>query len=182
MMRTFVAVEVASKDAIKNMLDFQNILLSAGLKAKPISSNQFHFTMMFLGEINEVMLDSIQSKLIDMKFDSVNVTYVGVGAFPSFESPRIIWVGVDDAAAPKLIQLAKDVETRLSSLGFKSDKPFTPHITLFRVKDRIHDARNIMEHKERSFGNDLLSEIKVKKSDLTPSGPMYSDLFVVKGG
>lgn len=181
-MRTFVAVEVASKDAIKNMLEFQKTLLSAGLKAKPISSNQLHFTVMFLGEINDVMLDSIKSKLIDMKFDPLNVTYAGVGAFPSFKSPRIIWIGVDDASAPKLIQLAKEVETRLNSLGFKSDKPFTPHITLFRVKDRIHDARNIMEHKERTFGNDLLNEVKVKKSELTPSGPVYSDLFVVKGG
>ena len=181
-MRTFVAVEVASKDAIKNMIDFQKTLLNAGLKAKPISSNQLHFTLMFLGEINEVMLDSIKSKLIDMKFDSVNVTYMGVGAFPSFKSPRIIWIGVDDASAPKLIQLTKDVETRLNSLGFKSDKPFTPHITLFRVKDRIHDAGNISQHKEKTFGNDLLNEVKVKKSDLTPSGPVYSDLFVVKGG
>jgi len=181
-MRTFVAVEVASKDAIKNMLDFQQTLLNAGFKAKPISSNQLHFTLMFLGEINEVMLDSIKNKLSDMKFDSVNVTYTGVGAFPSFESPRIIWIGVDDASAPKLIQLAKDVETRLNSVGFKSDKPFRPHITLFRVKDRIHDASNIMEHKETTFGNDLLNEVKIKKSDLTPNGPVYSDLFVVKGG
>lgn|SRR5574341_271252 len=180
-MRTFVAVEVASKDAIKNMLDFQTTLLNAGLKAKPISSNQLHFTVMFLGEINEVMLDSIKNKLSDMKFDPLQVTYTGVGAFPSLKSPRVIWIGVDDASAPKLIQLAKDVETRLNSLGFKSDKPFTPHITLFRVKDRINDARNIMEHKERIFGNDLLNEVKVKKSDLTPSGPVYSDLFVVKG-
>jgi 2'-5' RNA ligase len=181
-MRTFVAVEVASKEAVANMIEFQKTLLSAGLKAKPISSNQLHFTLMFLGEINEVMLDSIKSKLMDMKFDSVNVTYTGVGAFPSFKSPRIIWIGVDAGSAPKLIQLAKDVETRLNSLGFRSDKPFTPHITLFRVKDRIHDARNIMEHKERTFGNDLLNEVKVKKSDLTPSGPVYSDLFVVRGG
>jgi len=181
-MRTFVAVEVASKDAIKSMLDFQKTLLNAGLNAKPISSNQFHFTVMFLGEINEVMLDSIRSKLIDMKFDPLQVTYTGVGAFPSFKSPRIIWIGVDDASAPKLIQLAKDVETRLNSVGFKSDKPFRPHITLFRVKDRIHDASNIMEHKERTFGNDLLNEVKIKKSYLTPNGPVYSDLFVVKGG
>ncbi len=181
-MRTFVAVEVASKDAIKSMLDFQKTLLSAGLKAKPISSDQFHFTVMFLGEINEVMLDDIKNKLADMKFDPIHVTYAGVGAFPSFKSPRVIWVGVDDASAPKLIHLAKDVEIRLNSVGFKSDKAFTPHITLFRVKDRIHDARNIMEHKEKAFGDDVLNEVKVKKSDLTPSGPVYSDLFSIKGG
>lgn len=181
-MRTFVAVEVTSKDAIKNMLEFQKTLLSAGLKAKPIASNQLHFTLMFLGEINEVMLDSIKNKLVEMKFKPLQVTYTGIGAFPSLKSPRIIWVGVDDAAAPKLIQLAKDVETKLSTLGFKSDKPFAPHITLFRVKDRIRDVDSIMQHKNRVFGEDLLSEVKLKKSDLTPSGPVYNDLFAIKGG
>jgi len=39
-----------------------------------------------------------------------------------------------------------------------------------------------MEYKNRVFGNDLLNEVKVKKSDLLPSGPVYSDLFVIKGG
>jgi len=181
-MRTFVAVEVANQDAIRNMLEFQKMMLNAGLKAKPVGENQLHFTLMFLGEINEIMLDSIKSQLVDMKFDPIQVTYTGIGAFPSFKSPRVIWIGVDDASAPRLIQLAKDVETRLSALGFRSDKPFTPHITLFRVKDRIKNAGNIMEHKARVFGNDLLSEVKVKKSDLMPSGPVYSDLFAIKGG
>ena len=181
-MRTFVAVEVASQDAIKNMLEFQKMLLNAGLKAKPVGANQLHFTFMFLGEINEPMLDSIKSKLVDMKFDPIQVTYTGIGAFPSFKSPRVIWIGVDNASAPRLIQLAKDVEARLSTLGFRSDKPFTPHITLFRVKDRINNVGNIMEHKDRVFGNDLLSEVKVKKSDLMPNGPVYSDLFAIKGG
>ena len=181
-MRTFVAVEVASQDAIRNMLELQKMLLNVGLKAKPVGANQLHFTLMFLGEINDLMLDSIKSKLVDMKFDPIQATYTGIGAFPSFKSPRVIWIGVDDASAPRLIQLAKEVEARLSGLGFRSDKPFTPHITLFRVKDRIKDAGNIMEHKNRVFGNDLLSEVKVKKSDLTPSGPVYCDLFAIKGG
>lgn len=181
-MRTFVAVEVASQDAIRNMIEFQKTLMNAGLKAKPVGSNQLHFTLMFLGEINEVMLDSIKSKLIDMKFDPIQVTYIGIGAFPSFKSPRVIWIGVDNASAPKLIKLAKEVEARLSTLGLRSDKEFAPHITLFRVKDRIKNVADIMENKDKVFGNDLLSEVKVKKSDLTPNGPVYSDLFVIKGG
>jgi len=181
-MRTFVAVEVANQDVIRNMLEFQKMMLNGGLKAKPVSANQLHFTLMFLGEINEPMLDSIKSKLVDMKFDPIQVTYTGIGAFPSSKSPRVIWVGVDNAATPRLIQLAKEVEARLSALGFRSDKPFAPHITLFRVKDRIKDSQNIMEYKNRVFGNDLLNEVKVKKSDLLPSGPVYSDLFVIKGG
>lgn len=181
-MRTFVAIEVANQDAIRNMLEFQKTLLNAGLKAKPVGANQLHFTLLFLGEINEAMLDSIKNKLVDMKFDAIQVTYTGVGAFPNFKFPRVIWIGVDDASAPRLIQVAKEVETRLSTLGFRSDKPFTPHITLFRVKDRIKNVQSIMEYKGKAFGNDLLSEVKVKKSDLMPNGPVYSDLFTIRGG
>lgn len=156
------------------------MLVNASLRAKPVSASQLHFTLMFLGEINEVMLDSIKGKLADMKFDPIDVTYTGVGAFPSFKSPRVIWIGVDSSSAPRLIQLAKDVETRLNSLGFRNDKPFTPHITLFRVKDRIKDATHLMEYKDRNFGGDVLGEVKVKKSDLTPTGPSYSDLFTIR--
>jgi len=181
-MRTFVAIEVANQDAIRNMLEFQKMMLNAGLKAKPVGVNQLHFTLIFLGEINEMMLDSIKSKLVDMKFDPIQVTYMGIGAFPSFKSPRVIWIGVDNASAPRLIQLAKEVETRLGTLGFRSDKPFTPHITLFRVKDRIKNVESIMGYENKVFGDDLLSEVKVKKSDLMPNGPVYSDLLTIKGG
>ncbi len=181
-MRTFVAVEVASQDAIRSMLEFQKMLLNAGLKAKPVGANQLHFTLLFLGEISEPMLDSIKSKMVDINFDPIHVTYQGVGAFPSFKSPRVIWIGVDNIAAPRLEQLAREIEARLSTLGFRSDKEFTPHITLFRIKDGIKNAGDIMGYKDRIFGNDLLSEVKVKKSDLTPSGPLYTDLFVIKSG
>ncbi len=181
-MRTFVAVEVASQDAIRSMIEFQKTLLSAGLKAKPVGANQLHFTLMFLGEISEAMLDSIKSKLVDINFEPMQVTYQGVGAFPSLKSPRVIWIGVDNIAAPRLKQLAREIEARLSTLGFRSDKEFAPHITLFRVKDRVKNVGNIMEYKDNIFGSDLLSEVKVKKSDLTPSGPVYTDLFIIKSG
>jgi 2'-5' RNA ligase len=78
-----------------------------------------------------------------------------------------------------LINLAKEVESRLNALGFRSDKPFQPHITLFRVKDKKRNFDVIAGFREKKFGTDTLSVVKVKKSDLTPSGPIYSDLFSV---
>lgn len=181
-MRTFVAVEVTNQEAIRSMIEFQKFLLGSGLQAKPVGPNQLHFTLIFLGEVNEAMIDSIKSSLADIRFDPVEVTYRGVGAFPSFKQPRVIWIGVDDSSAEKLVSLAGDVESRLSPLGFRNDRPFRPHLTLFRVKNRLRNAVNLLEHKDRIFGKDILQEVKVKKSDLTPSGPVYSDLFVIRGG
>ncbi len=181
-MRTFVAVEVASQEAIRNMVEFQRLLLGAGLGAKPVAATHLHFTLIFLDEVSEAMLESVKAKLADMRFEPIEVTYRGVGAFPNSKRPRIIWVGVDDVSAQKLVSLAKEVESRLNSLGFRSDKPFTPHITLFRVKNGLRDGKDLAEHKDRIFGRDLLREVKVKKSELTPTGPVYSDLFVIRGG
>lgn len=178
-MRTFVAVEVSSQEAVQNMLEFQKELLQAGVKAKPLEANQLHFTLMFLGEINDAMLESIKNKLSDMKFEPIQVTYTGVGVFPNAKFVRVIWIGVDDDSASKLINLAKEVESRLNELGFRSDKPFQPHITLFRVKDKIRNFDVITGFREKQFGTDTLSVVKVKKSDLTPQGPIYSDLFSV---
>ena len=36
-----------------------------------------------------------------------------------------------------------------------------------------------MNFKDKKFGTDTLSTIKIKKSELTPSGPIYRDLFSV---
>ncbi|MEM2760157.1 MAG: RNA 2',3'-cyclic phosphodiesterase [Nitrososphaerales archaeon] len=178
-MRTFVAVEVSSKEAVQSMLEFQKTLLRTGLKAKPVNANQLHFTLMFLGEINEAMLQSIKSKLADMKFEPIDVSYSGVGVFPNSKFVRVIWIGVDDDSAPKLIKLAKEVESRLNALGFYSDKPFTPHVTLFRVNGKIRDINSIRVFKDKKFGTDTLKIVKVKKSELTSTGPIYSDLFMV---
>lgn len=178
-MRTFVAVEVENRESIQNMLAFQKTLLEAGLRAKPVGVNQLHFTLMFLGEVNDVMLASVKEKLADLKFDPIDVTYTGVGVFPNPKFARVVWIGVDNSSAPKLINLAKEVESRLSTLGFRSDKPFTPHITLFRVKEKIRDFSIIADVKDKTFGKDRVSVVKLKKSELTSAGPIYSDLFTV---
>ncbi|MGH9909254.1 MAG: RNA 2',3'-cyclic phosphodiesterase [Nitrososphaerales archaeon] len=179
-MRTFVAVEVSSQEAAQNMLEFQKTVLQTGLKVKPVSANQLHFTLIFLGEINDVMLESIKSKLSDIRFEPIEATYTGVGVFPNTKFVRVIWVGVDKESAPKLINLAKEVESRLNTLGFKSDKPFAPHVTLFRVTEKMRNLDALMNFKDRKFGSDILNTIKVKKSELTPQGPIYSDLFAVR--
>jgi 2'-5' RNA ligase len=77
--------------------------------------------------------------------------------------------------------LAKNVEEKLSPLGFRSDKPFKPHVTIFRIKNRIGDISDELARiNSSSLGIQKILEIKLKKSELTPNGPIYSDLQVVK--
>ncbi|MGI0098098.1 MAG: RNA 2',3'-cyclic phosphodiesterase, partial [Nitrosopumilaceae archaeon] len=105
----------------------------------------------------------------------------GIGAFPKLNFPRIIWVGTDNEGGKKLVELASIVEERLSNLGFQKDKPFKPHATIFRVKNKIGNISDELKKLETySFGIQKVSEIKFKKSVLTSDGPLYSDLQVVK--
>jgi len=79
-----------------------------------------------------------------------------------------------------LIDLASQVEKKLGPLGFRPDKPFKPHLTIFRVKNRIDDISGTIERfKKVELGKYTMTELKLKQSVLTPSGPIYSDLQVV---
>jgi 2''-5'' RNA ligase len=79
-----------------------------------------------------------------------------------------------------LIQLSKKVEKMLEPLGFFSDKPFKPHITVFRIKKKIGDiSGELKDNKMVNFGIQNVSNIKLKKSILSPNGPIYSDLLEV---
>ena len=74
------------------------------------------------------------------------------------------------------------IRSKLSQLGFSPDKKFKPHVTIFRVKNKIEGMSSKLEKfSSYYFGKQTVSEIKLKKSELTPNGPIYTDLLVVKG-
>jgi len=177
-MRTFVAIEISNDDIINSMRKFQTEI---SINAKPIEPKNFHFTLQFLGEVSEKISQKIVKALHKIEFSSFSVNLKGVGTFPKSKSPRIIWVGTDDYGGNMLIQLSKKVEKALEPLGFFSDKPFKPHITVFRIKKKIGDITNeLNSHKTMDFGVQEVTNLKLKKSELTPDGPIYSDLEEIK--
>ena len=177
-MRTFVAVEIDNEEILNSIQDVQSKLK---IKAKPVSVKNIHFTMLFLGEISDSMSHNVMEKLSSIEFKPFEVSIQGMGVFPKSNNPRIIWVDTDKEGGQKLSQLASLIIEKLSSLGFKADKPFKPHITIFRVKNKIGNISNdLKNYQSYSFGVQRVSEIKFKKSILNSDGPIYSDLQVVK--
>jgi len=178
MMRIFVATEISNDDIINSIKKFQTEI---NIKAKPVESRNFHFTLQFLGEVSEEILQKIIEALRKIEFSSFNVNLKGTGAFPKPKFPRVIWIGTDDNGGNMLIQLSKKVEKVLEPLGFFSDKPFKPHITVFRIKKKIGDiTKELDNQKTIDFGIQEVTNIKLKKSELTPNGPIYSDLEEIK--
>lgn len=178
MLRTFVAAEINNKELLDSIKKTQSEL---DLRAKPINPENMHFTLLFLGEISEQIAYKVQDSLNKIEFSEFNISFRGIGAFPKARAPRIVWMGTDEEGGKQLCDLAIQVQNALSPLGFHSDKPFRAHITIFRIKKQIGNISDKLERfSSKSFGVQKISEIKLKRSILTPEGPNYSDLQVIK--
>jgi 2'-5' RNA ligase len=178
MMRVFVAIEIINDKIIESIKKFQD---QTKIDAKVVESKNFHFTLQFIGEISEEMNQKIGESLQKIEFSSFEVVLKGIGAFPKPKFPRVIWIGTDEYGGKMLIQLSEKVKKALEPFGFSPDKPFKPHITVFRIKKKIGDISEELENKKMiNFGIQKVSRIKLKKSELTSSGPIYSDLMEVK--
>lgn len=176
-MRTFVAAEISNESVLNTITKIQSEL---DIDARPVSKQNMHFTLLFLGEISEDVSKKVQEALTTVEFSPIPINFTGVGVFPNAKFPRVLWVGINEDAAASLSELAKKVEAALAPLGFTSDKPFSPHVTIFRVKRRAGNiSKELEKFKDYKIGDDTISEIKFKKSTLTPDGPIYSDLQVV---
>jgi 2'-5' RNA ligase len=177
-MRTFVAAEISSEEVLSSIKKFQS---EFEISAKPVSLSNIHFTLLFLGEISEQVSAKVQDALNSIQFEEFDVRFQGIGAFPKASFPRVIWVGTDKIGGEHLKKLAFQVENTLSPSGFHSDKPFQPHVTIFRIKNKIGNISDkLKRYSTTKFGIQKISEIKFKQSVLTPDGSNYSDLQVIK--
>ncbi len=178
MMRTFVAVEISNNDVIHSIEKIQNEI---NINAKPVDLENLHFTLQFLGEISDDISQKIIDALNTIEFSSFKINLKGIGVFPKPKFPRVIWIDTDEKGGNMLIQLAKKVEKVLEPLGFSPDKPFKPHITIFRIKKKVGDiTKELDSQKMTDFGIQEIVSFKLKKSELTSSGPIYSDIEEIK--
>ncbi|HEY8139866.1 MAG TPA: RNA 2',3'-cyclic phosphodiesterase [Nitrososphaera sp.] len=181
-MRAFVAVDAPGSAALVSL---QTEIISATgwnqRDAKPVEAQNFHFTMIFLGEITDADRARVESGLASVNFEPFPLSYSKVGAFPRLDAARIVWAGVDEAAGRRLAHLAEKVHSALSPAGFKPDKPFSPHLTIFRIKtDRRADITAISRKYEAGrIAGGMIDSVHLKMSELKSSGPVYSNVYTV---
>jgi 2'-5' RNA ligase len=94
----------------------------------------------------------------------------------------VLWVGLHDPSEHlALLHLA--VNEALAQLGYEPDhRPFHPHLTLGRVRRKASraEARRIGEIMTRTpvetLGEETFSELVLFRSDLRPTGAVYTPL------
>jgi len=176
-MRVFIAVEISNEEILEKIQTFQK---NVKIDAKPTRVEQIHFTLQFLGEIDNAKCQQVKDVLNKISFSQFEVSLKNVGGFPNLRNPRVIWIGIEKDGAEKLTDLANEIGIKLATLGFEKDKKIKPHLTVFRVKKKIENVSSIMRDFEAmEFGTEIISQIKLKKSVLSPKGPEYSDLLEI---
>ncbi|ASJ06358.1 RNA 2',3'-cyclic phosphodiesterase [Thermococcus pacificus] len=174
-MRAFIAVEV-SDEVRDNLLKAQERIGSKAAKIKFVERENFHVTLKFLGEIDEATAEEVKKSLeeIAKKHKKHRVRVRGIGVFPNPNYVRVIWAGIENDEGIKAI--AADVEREMRRLGFKKEKDFVAHITIGRVKfvkDKLELAMALKDLANEEFGEFEVNAIELKKSTLTPKGPIY---------
>jgi len=177
--RSFVAFDLDNADVLKKLTDVQSLVTKTGADVKVVEPENIHMTLRFLGNITPSMVERIFEEMKKAQFTPFDVKIRGVGAFPDIRYPRVLWAGIAEGA-DQLRGIFKQLEPRLMGLGFAPDpKGFNPHLTIARVRTgRNKDvlARFLEENEGYNFGVVRAECLRLKKSELTPRGPLYSTL------
>lgn len=176
MIRTFIAVELPGR-FIPEIEKLGSMLKTQGIKL--VEPAQVHITMKFLGDIPEDKVESIISALSQVNCKPFEARVKGIGVFPKPAYIKVIWLGADG----DFDTLHKEIERILSPFRFEKDTKFVPHATLARVKQAGEKAAlldKIKKLEETDLGSMSVNAISLKKSTLTPEGPIYETLKEIK--
>jgi len=184
-LRAFLSYDISDPTFLEKVGQLQTELKSTGADLKMVNPDIMHFTIRFLGEIEEPdknkIIETLRGKVENFELD---LAFRGVGSFPDEKRISVLWIGIDPASGAILEKHANEINNLLHNVPLlKNEKPqeFSPHITIARVRSGRNkdDLVNfIRAHKHDDFGSSRIKHLRLKLSHLTPSGPEYSDLHV----
>ena len=184
LIRSFLAIELP-RHIMEKIEEVQKDLKSSRADVRWVSPEKIHLTLKFFGNIDETMIDSIVNSIEGPvhKTSPFSLLARRIGAFPHLKNPRVIWMGLEDSKEA-LAPFQKEVELKLKEIGFEpEDRPFRPHLTIGRVNS--NRGRNellgmVEKHLEEEFGEFAVERVILFRSDLRPSGPIYTPLKDLK--
>ena len=158
--------------------------------AQPAS---IHLTLKFLGDMDEQVVDPLLVAVEQAigRQTAVNVPLGRLGAFPRPQSPRVLWVGPSEnwergAEATQVAEIHGAIEQACEGLSFlRETRPFSPHLTLARIKvgERhvgVALAQAGVLDRPLSLGSLVVEPVVLMKSELKPTGSVYTKLWEVR--
>lgn len=175
--RAFIAVDIPVSKKVSEVI---NELKKININAKIVEIKNMHLTLKFLGDTDENLIDEIEKIIKESIGDTqpFEISLKSMGVFPNQNYIKVAWIGVEDAEPLKTI--AETIDKKLHNLGFKKEKrSFSAHLTIARIKsaknkDKLIQLINKYQNIELQKIN--INKIFLKKSILTPKGPIYTNL------
>jgi len=143
-----------------------------------VAPENVHLTLQFLGAVPEERVADVEAALHAAATGArpLALEVRGAGGFPNARRPRVLWAGLGGDLAP-LAALAAEVGRGLAPLGFPpEDRPFSPHLTLGRARDRrgAPGLAGALAAAAQSAGTPWrATELTLFESHLSPKGPRY---------
>lgn len=179
MIRTFIAAEISSGVRSALVGDMVRFKAMAPL-VKWVQPDNLHLTFRFLGDVKENDLEELFAALQDAVADipPFALEVRGVGAFPNWRHPRVVWAGCGEGAEDAEA-LAAAVENACVDLGYEHEhRPFRPHFTLGRVKlpaDAM-GLESLADDAEKVYGYVDVDAVVVFMSSLRRNGQVYAPM------
>ena len=171
-MRLFVGLAI--DEAVKATLERLTLRLRAkddGLRWS--TPDQWHVTLVFLGEVDEEARARLVRELAEIKRPALKLT---IGRLGVFERAGILHAEVE--VSPELLRLYEAVAEAVRNVGLDvEERPYRAHITLARSRNR--DGRKAIERLRRSVEQQRLNgcwevaEFLLYESQLSPGGSRY---------
>lgn len=199
MIRAFLAVEL-SEDLRTHIAQVQQDLkqrlardVSKGVRISWVQPASIHLTIKFLGDTDEQLVDPLREAVSNLMkaHRAIQIPIERLGMFPHPQQPRVLWVGPFEPwergeDAKRLAVFHQAVEKWCRSFGFATeDRPLSPHLTLARIKEGERQvgqalAKSGVMDRPLSLGLLDMESIVVMKSELRPTGSVYTKLWEVR--
>ena len=177
-MRAFLGISIS--DGLKpKILAIQKRFSNFDIKS--VEPDNLHFNLKFFREIGNEEIDKLKQILgeISEKFEPFEIEIRGIGAFPSKNYIRVVWLGVKEGYNI-ITTLAETIQDSIEVLGFLKEGRFKPHLTLGRVRTARNkeNLRSLIEElSDIEIGKMKVEKVILFKSKLSPTGPIYEEVF-----
>jgi len=201
MIRAFLAVEL-SEDLRTQLAHVQQDLkqrlgrdFAKDVRLSWVQPALIHLTVKFLGDIEESLVDPMR-QAIEQVVKAHRILHIPIerlGAFPHLQQPRVLWAGASEQwergeDAQRLSALHRSVEDGCELLGCaREGRPLSPHLTLARIKAGERHvgqalAQSGVMDRPLALGALAVESVVLMKSELAPSGPVYTKLWDARIG
>ena len=184
--RTFIAIELPP-DIRHRITEHIDQLRTAfpHVRASWSRAHNLHLTLKFLGDISVSRIPSLSDACDEAarQIAPFELLVKGSGTFPPHGKPKVLWIGIEDAAASSggnsLLSLHAAIEDRCAAAGFaRESRAYHPHLTTARLRE-AKDSRPLAEqHKQIDFPPQTfaVTEIVLFRSELSSQGSKHTAL------